>query len=225
MIYIMKRESIATGEHYHIYNRGNNKENIFLDDRDWTRFLFLVISHQTNLPITNIGHYVSNFIGRQRFDISEKMTKKILENRIVELEAFALMPNHFHLLVYEKEKGGISKYMQRIQDSHTKYINIKYRKSGHVFQGVFQRVRIQTNEQLLHLSAYIHRNARGFKQWKDKEHLYPWSSYQDYTDRNRWDKFLKQDLIKDQFSNLEEYKEFIETSGTKLLLDDKLILD
>lgn len=221
----MKRESIALGEHYHIYNRGNNKGNIFLDNRDWIRFLFLVLSHQTNLLITNIGRYVSNFIGRQRFDISEKVMKKILENRIVELEAFVLMPNHFHLLVYEKEEGGISKYMQRIQDSHTKYINIKYGKSGHVFQGVFQRVRIESNEQLLHLSAYIHRNPRELRQWKDKEYLYPWSSYQDYINRNRWDKLLKQDLIIDQFSNPKEYKEFVETSGTKLLLDDKITLE
>lgn len=221
----MKRESIALGEHYHIYNRGNNKGNIFLDNRDWIRFLFLVLSHQTNLLITNIGRYVSNFIERQRFDISEKVMKKILENRIVELEAFVLMPNHFHLLVYEKEEGGISKYMQRIQDSHTKYINIKYGKSGHVFQGVFQRVRIESNEQLLHLSAYIHRNPRELRQWKDKEYLYPWSSYQDYINRNRWDKLLKQDLIIDQFSNPKEYKEFVETSGTKLLLDDKITLE
>lgn len=220
----MKRERIALGEHYHIYNRGNNKENIFLDERDWTRFLFLVISHQTSLPITNIGRYVTNFIEHQTFNISGLVTEKILKNRIVDLEIFALMPNHFHLLVREKEAGGISKYMQRIQDSHTKYINIKYGKFGHVFQGVFQRVRVESNEQLLHLSAYIHRNPREIKQWKGKEHLYPWSSYRDYTDKNRWDKFLKTDLILGQFSHDGEYKEFIETSGTKLL-GNNLILE
>lgn len=145
---------------------------------------------------------------------------KILKDKFVELVSFTFMPNHFHFVVHELKEGGISKYMQRMQDSHTKYFNTKYGKSGHLFQGAFQSVHIKDNRQLLHLSAYIHRNSRELKQWKNKEHQFFWSSYQDYVRENRWGELLKPEIIIGQFSSTNEYKEFVETSGTKLLLNE-----
>ncbi len=150
----------------------------------------------------------------------EKMTK-IINNKTVELISFTFMPNHFHITACEVKEGGISKYMQRAQESYTKYFNAKYGKSGHLFQGPFQIVHIENNEQLLHLSAYIHRNPREINQWKNKENQYPWSSYQDYVNENRWGELLKREIILSQFSNIKEYEEFVETSGAKLELDEK----
>jgi len=109
--------------------------------------------------------------------------------------------------------------MQRILTAYTKYFNAKYGKSGHLFQGPFQIVHVEDNEQLLHLSAYIHRNPREIKEWKDKEHQYTWSSYQDCIAENRWKELLKHQIITDQFSGKKEYQDFVETSGTKLSPD------
>lgn len=215
----MRKTKIAPGQYYHIYNRGNNKQNIFTDEKDWIRFLFLVLYFQSPVIFNNINYNISNFTEHRVFSVSQKTLDKILNNRTVELVNFTNMSNHFHLTVKEIEEGGISSYMQRIQNSHTKYFNTKYDKSGHLFQGPYQIVHIKNNEQFLHLSAYIHRNPRELRQWKDKEHLYPWSSYQDYLAENRWGELLKPQIVLDQFSNKDEYKNFIETSGTKTLLE------
>lgn len=218
-----KREKIALDEYYHIYNRENHQQDIFYDERDWVRFLCLILYCQSTLPIENAGRMVSRFIKYQKFTTYKTLLKKVLQNRTTELVNFTLMSNHFHLILHEIKEGGTSKYMQRIQDSHTKYINTKYGKSGHLFQGVFQRVRVTSNEQLLHLSAYIHRNQRELKPWKNKEYQYPWSSYQDCVGKNRWGELLKPQIITEQFSNPDEYKEFVETSGTKLLDEEHLL--
>mgnify|MGYP001563457299 CR=1 FL=1 len=221
----MRKTKTSPDEYYHIYNRGNNKQNIFLDERDWIRFLFLILNLQSPVVFYNLGRYVSNFVRHRVFNISKESLQKINNNRVVELINFAQMPNHFHLIVLEKNINGISQYMQRIQNAYTKYFNAKYKFHGHIFQGPFKIIRIEDNEQLLHLSAYIHRNPREIKKWFKKEDEYPWSSYQDYTAENRWENLLQPQIILDQFSNKNEYRKFLETSGTKLNLNEKQLLD
>lgn len=218
-----KRETIALDEYYHVFNRGNNKQATFFDDRDWIRFLFLILYFQSDLPFYNLGRQVSYYVKRQTFNTANLSLEKLLKSRVTELINFSCMPNHFHLILHEIKKGGTSKYMSRVQDAYTKYINAKYGKSGHLFQGVFQRVRVKNNEQLLHLSAYLHRNPRELNYWGEKEHQYPWSSYQDCLGNNRWGELLKHEIITGQFSNPSEYQDFINTSGTKLLDEEHFL--
>lgn len=222
----MRKIKITPGEYYHIYNRGNNKQNIFIEERDWIRFLFLILYFQSPENFPQIGRSISYFVKNRAFDISGDLLKKIIKNRYIELINFCLMPNHFHIMVKEIKEGGISQYLQRLQTAYTKYFNIKYGNIGHLLQGPFKIVRISKNEQLLHLSAYIHRNPREIKQWKNKENHYPWSSYQDCVKQNRWGELLKPDIItKKQFKNLKEYEKFIANSGTKLTFDEKLTIE
>ena len=141
---------------------------------------------------------------------------QIIETRKVELNAFAVMPNHFHIFVQEKKERGVSWYLQRIQDGYAKYFNAKYQKRGHLFQGAFRAVPVKTDEQLLYLSAYIHRNPRELKEWKNRERKYPWSSYQDYVGQNRWGKLFVPDIFLNQFSSKVSYREFVDTSTAKL---------
>ncbi len=221
----MRKIKIAPGEYYHIYNRGVNKQNIFLDNKDWIRFLFLIVYLQSPVNFPQIGRAISGYVKNQVFDnVKEKTAAEILKTRYVELTCFTIMPNHFHLVLREFKERGISKYMERIQKAYAKYSNTKHGKSGHVFQGTFQAIHIKNSEQLLHLSAYIHRNPRERKQWRNKEQKYPWSSYQDYIEKNRWGKLLKIGVILNQFSSPKQYKEFIDTSGTKLKLDEEDLL-
>ena len=216
----MPRAAIAPDEAYHIFNRGVNKQRVFLEDTDYIRMLLLILSFQSPKIFYNISRYVKNFKNHKDFGLSKNITSEILDTKAVELISFALMPNHFHLFVQELEEGGISKYLQRIEIAYTKYFNTKYRRSGYLFQGPFQSVHVDSNEQALYLSAYIHLNPREFKQWQKKEHLYPWSSYQDLINKNRWGELLEHDIISGQFSTPTEYKHFIETSGAKDLDDD-----
>lgn len=211
----MRKVKFATNEYYHIYNRGNDKKLIFLDDNDYARFLFLTLYFQGDYPFYNIGRYVLHLVKHRVFNMEEKMLCKILEKRIVELVEFSLMPTHFHFLLHECVDTGISRYMQRVLNAYTKYFNAKYNRSGHLFQGPFNAVYVETNEQLLHLSAYIHRNPRELEEWKGKEHIYFWSSYQDYVGRNRWRELLKCEKILVQFKDLKEYQNFVDSSGVK----------
>lgn len=221
----MRKIKIAPGEYYHIFNRGNNKQPIFFEERDWIRFLFLVVYFQLRLNLTNLGRQVNHFVRHRVFNINMgEIGRDILNERLVEVVSFALMPNHFHLIVRESQDGGISKYMQKILIAYTKYINTKNKISGHLFQGPFRAVHIKTNEQLLHLSAYVHRNPKEIREWRRRPFAFPWSSYQDYVGENRWGGLLATSLILDQFSSPQEYKVFAETSGTKEL-DEEILVD
>lgn len=217
------RRNIAPNEYYHIYNRGNNKQEIFHEERDWVRFLFLVLYFQSPIKFGHIGREVTHYGKHQRFAIQDNILD-IVKNRTIELVAFTLMPNHFHLSLTETKEKGIAEYMCRIQDSYTKYYNIKYKKIGHLFQGSYKAVHIKDNNQLLYLSAYTHKNSRELTGWKNKEHLYPWSSYQDYL-QNRWGELLKPGIVLEQFKNPENYRNFVKTSIAKENFSDELLLD
>ena len=135
----MKRFNIAPNEFLHIYNRGIAKSIIFFNDCDRKRFLFLIMILQIPETMKNIDRMFKDFVLNpemyiKNFDSTE------LKNRQVELINFCLMPNHFHLLIKEVEEGGISKYMQRLQNAYTKYINTKYKRSGHLLQGAYKAV-------------------------------------------------------------------------------------
>lgn len=217
----MRKTALEIGEHYHIYNRGNNKQTIFTGKDDRARFLFLLLYLQSPHYFTNIKRIVKSFSEQRGFLVDEKDLRNIYSRLYIALECFALMDNHFHLLVYQKSSDGISQYMQRVLNAYTKYYNTKYKKSGHLFEGPFKVVHIQTNAQLLHLSAYIHRNPRELKAWKEKELIYPWSSYQDYCGANRWGALLNTKTILRQLTN-SEYKHFVETSATKMLPEESM---
>ncbi len=221
----MRTTSIAVGEYYHVFNRGNNKQPLFYEPIDWSRFLFLILYFQSPEIIYNISRYVAPFVRRRAFNISDELLKEIINNRSVELINFALMPNHFHLTVKEVKENGISQYMQRVLTAYSKYINTKYQKSGHLFQGPYKVVHVENNTQLLHLSAYIHRNPRELKEWRKKELEYPWSSYQDYLKNDRWKGLLVKDIILEQFENAKEYGDFVKSSTAKLLDTELLTLE
>lgn len=224
----MRKTLIVPGEHYHIFNRGNNKQLIFFNNKDRARFLFLIVYLQSPIVFYNLGRQTSYFVKNQAFNIVDEKIQQILRGRYVELVNFVMMPNHFHATVCELKENGIAQYMQRVLCAYTKYFNTKYKKTGHLFQGPYKAVHIENNDQLLYLSTYIHRNPREMSEWKNKELAYLWSSYQDYSKENRWNELLKQDIIIQQFSNRNEYKDFVETSiakQSKKYLDDNLSID
>ncbi|OGI66551.1 hypothetical protein A3H53_01525 [Candidatus Nomurabacteria bacterium RIFCSPLOWO2_02_FULL_40_10] len=216
----MRNIKIAPGEYYHVFNRGMAKQLIFHDNTDRARFLFLILYFQSPVTFINISRPVKSFVKHSVFNIGGEVKQEIVKNRFVELASLGLMPNHFHLIVKEVEENGIARYMQRVLNSYTKYYNTKYNKSGHLFQGPYKAVHVKNNTQLLYLSSYIHRNPREIREWLNKENIYPWSSYQDFVNKNRFEELLVFDIISEQFKNKEEYGEFAETSTAKLLKEE-----
>lgn len=211
----MERVQTTPGEYYHIYSRGNNKNDIFFSDKDKVRFLFVITHLQSPYIFNNTSRVVVPYMQRLSLHIDQETVKEIVQHRYVDLINFVLMPNHFHLLVCERQENGIAQYMRKTLTAYAKYINTKYERSGHIMQGPYRIVHIKDNEQFLHLSAYIHRNPRDLREWRNREHNYPWSSYQDFIGTNRWGELLNTNIIHEQFEDKEEYRRFVETSGTK----------
>lgn len=137
---------------------------------DYYRFLNtpLRFSHYNRLPI------------QARNDILQELYKK--NNTQIDLYAFSLMPNHFHLLAKQLKDGGVSKSIRLIQDSYAKYLNTKSKRVGSLFQSLFKAVRIETDEQFLHVARYIHLNPLTSYVFANPNNLrnYQWTSFIDY---------------------------------------------
>lgn len=210
---VMRLLQISENEYYHVFNRGVHKNLIFRDHLEYARFLFTLIHFQSSLTFPEVTTLAKIFA--TKFEITPDLLREMSQKKNVELISFILMPNHFHLILREIAAGGISTYLQRLLNSHSKYCNTKHQTSGHVFQGPYKIVHISDNNQLLYTSAYIHRNCRELRGWAEREQLYQWSSYQDYLTHNRWGDLLNPEIILEQFTNPEEYQYWVENSGAK----------
>ena len=137
--------------YYHIYNRGVEKRIIFQDEADYKVFLSylkLYLSPPPELP---------KEISDQYRAIAEKLQLNNYCNEI-KLSAFCLIPNHFHLLIKQNPVNGINRFMQSLCTKYSMYFNKKHKRIGKLFQGHYKAVLVKTEEQLLHLSRYIHLN-------------------------------------------------------------------
>jgi putative transposase len=212
---------IADGEYYHVFNRGAHRQTIFRDQQDRLRFLFLVLYLQSPHIFFNTGRIVRAG-SLEGFTAPSGAEEEVLQTRFVEVTAFCLMPNHFHLLLKAVTGAGVSEYLQRVAVAYTKYFNEKYTSTGSIFGGRYKAVHVKDNRQLLYLSAYIHRNPRELKDWKEKEESYPYSSLQDYVDKNRWGGLLATDIIASQFDGTTKsnYRDFVRTSTAKIIEEE-----
>src|SRR3989344_8479117 len=138
--------SFAPGEFYHVYNRGNDKRNIFESDEDKIRFQKLL--------------YLCN--GTKALDLRELPLGPAYHfdvgNRLTHIGAYSLMDNHFHLLLKEIAPGGISNFMLKLGTSHSKYFNLKYERTGGLFEGTFKGRHVTDDRHMQYLFAYIHLN-------------------------------------------------------------------
>ena len=209
---------IGVGEYYHLYSRGVLKQKIFLDRRDYIRFLFLILHFQSPVNLFNLSRPTTSFVRSQTFNIANDTIQQIIKQRTVGLNVFCLMPNHFHLIVQEVETGGIAKFMHRTLTAYAKYFNTKYQRTGHLFESAYQIVPITDNNQLLYVSAYVHKNP---VEIAGDYQNYQWSSFQDYTVKNRWDKLLDQEIISEQFTDTEnEYATWVKNTTAKELKEN-----
>lgn len=192
--------------YYHIYNRGANKQPIFRGIRDYRRIIEIIKFYQYNHPPIRYSKYLQLPSERRKI-ISLELFK---QPRLVWINAYCLMPNHFHFLLKQNITNGISSFIGNLQNSYTRYFNIKYAASGPLFQGQFKSVYVEDNNQLLHLNRYIHLNPSSSFIVKDLDSLlkYPWSSLQEYLDVSA-DKVCDKDITLTQFKNIECYKSFV----------------
>lgn len=141
-------KEFAPQQFYHIYNRGVEKRTIFLDDQDYTVFIGLIKKY-----LTGENHNKNN---RHKFPS--------LQNR-VQVLAYCLMPNHFHLLLYQEADDGITQLLRRLSTGYVMYFNNKYNRVGPLFQGTYKASLINHDAYLHHISRYIHLNPEQYAEW------------------------------------------------------------
>ena len=199
--------------YYHIYNRGVEKRLIFQDREDYTKFLYLLKVYlsppeelRKEYPLLKIHFVRNNLYGE------------------IELLAFCLMPNHFHLLVKQKSKQAMTRLMKQILTAYSMYFNKRHERVGPLFQERYKASLVDSDEYILHLSRYIHLNpiARGVS--LDE---FDWSSYLYYLGK-RHAPWININIIKEYFNDSKKgfsYKEFVEDHLLQIDLPDDLTMD
>lgn len=186
-----RKISITIGEFYHLYNRGTERRPIFKNFGDYERFQRLLYLANSPSPI-HIEHEV------RRGSTSPDWYTLERSDTLVDICAYVLMPNHFHILVKEKTVGGSSRFIQKLSTAYTMYFNTKNQRTGVLFQGKFKATHVEHDRYLKYLVSYIHLNPIKLIEpaWKEcgiadrkaaKIYLdsFIYSSYQDFLNKKR----------------------------------------
>lgn len=189
-----RKIQITNGEFYHIVKRGVEERKIFLDEEDYFRFINSLLVFNDKMP----APWQSRAFWNQRAPDSLAKSGYKPKVPLVEIHAFVLMPNHFHLLVRQLIENGIAILMQKL-GGFTYYFNKKNKRTGTLFQDRYKIIHIESEEQLKNNFVYIHTNPIAlveseWKDWKVKNpdeainflEEYYWSSYRDYLEKTNF---------------------------------------
>src|SRR3989344_3471256 len=193
---------------------GIEKRKVFLNKTDYERFKFLLYICNNSKSIVVRDYKNSTF--EEKFNLQKG-------NTLVDIGAYCLMPNHFHLLLKEKIDNGISLFMQKLTTSYTMYFNTINKRSGSLFQGTFKAKHIEEDKYLEYLYAYIHLNPIKLiePEWKERTiknkkkaedflSLYGYSSYFDFMGINRAEsRILNRSVFPDYFQDEVSFTEFL----------------
>lgn len=181
---MLRKTPFAIGEYYHCYVRGNDKRKIFITKKDYLRFCVLLYVCNSNVPI-----HVSNFEAKTLIDLFDIKRG----DPLVAIGSYCLMPNHFHILLKEIKKDGISIFMQKLNTAYTMYFNKKNDRRGSLFEGCFKSQYVDSDKYFKYLFSYINLNPvklidptwkeNGIKNIKVTKNFlknYEYSSYVDF---------------------------------------------
>ncbi len=170
--------------YYHVYARGTNRQKLFLEANDYKYFLGLFERYLSKKQATDrMGIVYPHLYGK------------------VELLAYCLMQNHFHLLLYQVEASAMEKLMRSIMTSYSRYFNLKYKRTGSLFESRYKASRIDEDVYLQHISRYIHLNPRNWQ-------TYRYSSLQYYGQGGQVE-WINPGKILSLFENSEDYLNFV----------------
>ena len=226
----MRKVRFAKSCIYHIYNRGVEKRDIFLNDSDRWRFLqALLLFNREKSPFNLLWKLEQEHKGRMNFRILKEFLERNSKQKtpLVRIMADCLMPNHYHLVVEELAEGGITKFMHKLGTGYTMYFNKKYHRVGGLFQGTFKAVQVDTDEYLQNLLVYVNVINPGeliepnLKEEgvKDVERImqfaesYSWSTHLEYLGE-RDSPIIDKGVAQSLFYSRDKYKKFVENALT-----------
>ncbi|HEY4514244.1 MAG TPA: transposase [Candidatus Paceibacterota bacterium] len=209
-------------ELYHALNRGVDKRDIFLNDKDRIRFVHDLYEFNDLEPAGSVYYsYRKNLPNLDLRNPDIRMPR----TSIVDIHGWCVMHNHYHLLLSERVEGGISLFLRKLNVGYANYFNERYKRSGTLFQGRTKKIHIASDAHMLHILNYVHFNPldflKGCKDWRARRisgtaaalaHLdgYRWSSYLDYVGKKNFPSVITTDLFNDIFKNYEkEVREYL----------------
>ena len=212
----MREIPLVNDQFYHVYNRGADRRTIFQDNHDYSRFVTDMLYLNDSDPLSNL-HRLADKSVRPR-----GTNNKDFRNRLVDIIAWCLMPNHFHFVLRQRQEGGISKFLQKLSAGYTKYFNLKHERSGVLLQGAFKAKHIQNDAYLTHVVRYVHINPialvfpdweiRGIQNWTEALKFldtYNWSSHLDYQGKPNFTDVLQKEFLPSYPELNERYVEFL----------------
>jgi len=173
--------------YHHLFNRGVEKRPIFLEDKDYAVLLSYLKTYLSpkNKNALSVQATNSSVSWRERDQALRLLRMNNFYGTIL-LLSYCLMPNHFHMVVWQKHGPGIDEFMNSLWTRYTMYFNHKYHRVGTLFQSVYKAVVVSSDEQLLHLTRYIHQNPIAHRKLRTLDskgealRSYVWSSYKEY---------------------------------------------
>jgi len=203
---------------YHVLSRGVDKRKIFINDKDYLRFIHNLFEFNNMENTTTVSH--RNFkkwddIASRPISRKERKPRKLL----VDVHAFCLMPNHYHLLLSSKAKDGIPRFMKKLNIGYAKYFNIKNDRRGALFEARYKSILVENEDHFMYLPHYIHLNPLDMymPEWRDRKlrnygdaikflENYRWSSLLDYIGQKNFPSVTSRDFLMDVFGSTNEYK-------------------
>ena len=216
------------GNIYHIIKRGVDKRVIFAKPQDYSRFIIGLEFFNSHNSIDLWSLIAGGSDPAKHSGVRPSLVNRLEQKRketpkpLTELLAFTLMTNHYHLIVREITKNGISAFMQKM-GGYTSYFNKQYDRVGSLFQSRFKAIHIKSDNQLMSTFVYVHTNPIELKesQWKDlkvKDYQsaikwlenYRWSSYLDYIGKQNFPTVTKRDYFSDLYGGINGCRQVVE---------------
>lgn len=198
------RRVFEQGKIFHLCNKSIANYGIFKDESNSLRFLKTLYYYNKKERQIKISRYLKN----NKYITYEFNLLNLQETNLVKIIAYCIMPDHYHLLIKVLIDNTLSKYISDVENSFTRYFNIKFKRKGPLWQSRFRSVEINTDEQLLHVSRYIHLNPTTSK-LVSKPEEWKLSSYKQYINN---EKILKEIMTEITISNPVKYKRFCENN-------------
>ena len=208
--YTMKKPQLINDFIYHIFNRGVEKRKTFLEKGDFVRFIRDLYEFNDEDAVINLSYHFNP----KTIEVEPRYIKKEQKKRklLVDILAFVLMPNHFHLILRQLKENGISRFMQKLGTGYTMYFNKKNDRVGSLFQGRYKAVMVKEEPHFIFLPSYIHLNP--IKLYRGSTSInsmlrfledYKWSSLPDYLGKKNFPSVTSRDFFSDYFGGKGAY--------------------
>ena len=226
---------IVVMEIYHVLNRGVEKRQIFMDKQDYLRFIhdLYELNNQDRVETTYLNFRDYGDSGKVAKVINKKPRKPL-----VDLMAFCLMPNHYHILLIPRVENGVPRFMQKVNMGYSKYFNQKYERTGTLFQGRYKGILITDNTHFLHLPFYTHLNPLdlSYPEWRENKisdprgaleflKSYRWSSHLDYLGIKNFPSVLSMKHLREVLGDSKDYSKLVENYLKNIQIDKEVTLE